>query len=122
MGLSLNVGERFLGNVTVDRREMQRLPVGMLLVPATADRFRRPEVLQTCNNILPLLRTGPKRSALLLPTAADIQVLCPPVVVPVRIIRLAVWLEFCSIPLDLSADRGRTAFQNGCDFSETETL
>ena len=96
---------------------MQLFLIRVILVPATADFFRRPKVLQTGNDVIPLLSTGTKCSALLLPATTDIQILCTPVIIPVWIIRLAMWLKLCAISFDLTTDGRGTTLENSCNFS-----
>ena len=57
-----------------------------------------------------------------LPAAASVEVLGAPVVIPKRIVGWTMGLPPSSVSGHLTAHRGRTALQNGCDLSKAEAL
>ena len=118
----LDPREELLSDIAVDGRDTERFPIGMLQVPAACDRLRRPVALQTDNDEVPCFRAGAQRRAAMVPATPDGEVLCPPVVVPIRIVRLLVRSPLRSVPLHLTADRRGAALQGGRDLSQTEAF
>ena len=76
--------------VSIDCRYTKRLSLRKFLMPAATDHFRRPIVLQSRNDILPFRSAGVQCLMFLLPTATDIEIACPPMVVTIAIIQLTV--------------------------------
>ena len=119
MRLCLNIREQLRPDIAVDGRDTERLPVGKLQVPAACNRLRRPVTVQAGNDEIPCFRAGAQRRTAMISAALDGEGLRPPVIVPIGVIRLPVWFPLCFVPLDLTADRRGTAFQNGRDLSQT---
>ena len=89
-----------------------------LTLPATTDRLWGPKMIETIKNEIPGICSRLKCAAILIAATGYIEILCTPVIVPKRIIRLVVGLVLCSVSFDFSADGRRAAFQYACYFSK----